>query len=270
MPSVGFQQPENLLSCESLFEQQNLPEVDSHRCKAWLGVATPFIAWLSLAIANVFVVKRVYILWGYSKRALVVLITTFSLVYITAFGATVKMVIILKQSIFYSPFEHSCILRFDVGADKNLKILVLPFVIPLFFDVFLFCAICWNALDRPRHPDTVLVFQLQRDGAIFFATVLSLRLFNVVVVAVANIYYLQLGSYFFWTMVTMLINRMLITISRRVGNTQMLDITPPRIIYSGGHVATPSLLTQLPLLHGNEDMFYSLDSLAITIERASC
>jgi len=178
-------------------------------CKTWLSMVT-FMCAITLAIANVFVVQRVYALWGRSRRILMVLTPIFTLVYISTIVSAAFAVIAMLPHVTYSPFVKTCII------DERPILFIAAYAVPICFDIFLFSLTCWNAFDRPRHMQTAIVKQLYRDGVVYFVALLSLRLFNILIVSLAPIAYVQFGVYFIWSMITALINRMLITISRTV------------------------------------------------------
>ncbi|KAF8585799.1 hypothetical protein K439DRAFT_1022874 [Ramaria rubella] len=190
--------------------------------EAWL-VISPLLGAASLAIANVFVVQRVYALWSRSKQMLKLTVTVFVLVYIATLVLTVLAIVELRPLISYSPIIGTCVIS------QKPKMFIGAFSVPLFFDIFLFMLTCWNAFDRPRHMHTAIVKQLYFDGVVYFIVLSSLRLFNICVVAAAPLAYMQLGVYFIWAMITATINRMLITVSTSFGDS--LDAQDMRLDY---------------------------------------
>ncbi|KAF8479465.1 hypothetical protein JB92DRAFT_1785700 [Gautieria morchelliformis] len=149
---------------------------------------TAFLTTVSLGIATVFVVQRVYALWGRSKQILAILIPAFATVYILAFFFAGLSTIRLIPHISYNPFVKTCI------ADERPTLLIAGFAAPVAFDIFLFVLTWLNALSRPRHMHTALVSQLHVDGAVFFVSLLTLRLFNIIVVAVAPVNKILISS----------------------------------------------------------------------------
>jgi len=176
-----------------------------------------FFCIMTLAIANVFVVQRVYALWAHSKRVLMIVCPVFVLVYVSTFISTAFAIVRLIPHIQYSPLLETCIL------DVTPRLFIASYAIPILFDIFLFALTCWNAFDRPRHMQTAIVKQLYLDGVVYFIALLTLRIFNIIVVAVAPIAYIQLGVYFIWSMIAAVINRMLITISTTLEESRETD-----------------------------------------------
>jgi len=185
-------------------------------CQTWLSMIS-FLCVVTLAVANVFVVHRVYALWGRNRRILKILVATFSIIYLAAVVATGFAAGAMFPHLSYSPVVRSCVL------DRAIRPLVIPYALPIVFDIFLFLLMCWNAFDRPRSMQTTIVKQLYLDGVVYFGVLLTLRIFNILVVAFANVAYVQLGVFFIWSMIPALINRMLITISSAVEDTRLYD-----------------------------------------------
>jgi len=172
-------------------------------CQTWLSISA-FIGITSLAIANVFVVQRVWALWGRNSTVLKVLVGSFITVYVATYTASAVVFVRLIPNLSYSPLLRTCI------VSEKPNTLILMYAIPLALDVFVFALTCWNAFDRPRHLQTAITKQLITDGVVYFVCLMTLRLFNILVIAVGDRSYTQLAVYFLWAMITAIINRMLI------------------------------------------------------------
>jgi len=181
-------------------------------CRNWISVASILLV-TSLCIANTFVVQRVYALWGSNKRVLLCSSMVFAIIYALTYVSSAISIVEARPHISYSPALRICTI------DDRPLFYILGFSLPILFDIFIFVLTCWNAFDRPRNMQTVLIKQLYVDGVVFFLASTSLRIFNIVVFIAAPIDYLQLGVFFIWAMITALINRMVITITVDVEET---------------------------------------------------
>jgi len=221
-------------------------------CKTWPLMAI-FLNATTLAITNVFVVLRVYALWGHNRKILMVLIGSFTVAYLCVFVAGIFGAIGLLPHLSYSIDLSTCTV--DVKPDLNM----VAYAAPLLFDVFLFILTCWNALDRPRHMQTPVVKQLYLDGAVYFIITLTLRLFNICVIAAADIAYVQLGNAFIWSMIPAVINRMLINISSTLEDPQSME--PLRQLVGRNQSETPF---EFSGLERSDSVAYRLQSLTDT------
>lgn len=235
-------------------------ELSTSFCRNWLSVAT-FLGVTTLGIANTFVVQRVYALWGSSTRILLCSSVVLAIIYAFTYIATAIALLETRPHISYSPVLRTCIL------DHRPRLYILAFAIPILFEIFIFVLTCWNAFDRPRNMQTVLIKQLYVDGVVFFLALTSLRLFNIVVFAAAPIAYVQLGVFFIWAMITALINRMVITITVNVEETYETET----ILY-GKKVPPPPfdlgrIIAQGAREHADEPASYDFADLAALSSR---
>ncbi|KAF8524860.1 hypothetical protein BU17DRAFT_63032 [Hysterangium stoloniferum] len=192
-------------------------------CRNWVTAST-FLGVTSLGIANTFVVHRVYALWGCSRRILIWSSVVLVVIYTFTYVATGFAIIEARPHISYSPTLRSCII------DSRPRLYILAFAIPLLFEIFIFVLTCWNAFDRPRNMQTVLIKQLYLDGVVFFLALTSGVPSPFVTQLQLTHIFLQLSEYLtssysrlrqshmsYWE--SSLINRMVITISVDVEET---------------------------------------------------
>lgn len=172
-------------------------------CQTWLSISA-FTGVTSLAIANVFIVQRVWALWGRNCTVLKTLVIAFIVIYLVTYTASAVAFHEIIPHLQYSAPFRTCIVT------EKPRVLIVMYAVPLALDVFIFALTCWNAFDRPRHMQTAISKQLITDGVVYFVCIMTLRLFNIIIVATADVSLSQLGLYFLWAMITVLINRMLI------------------------------------------------------------
>ncbi|KAF8486498.1 hypothetical protein JB92DRAFT_3024659 [Gautieria morchelliformis] len=179
-------------------------------CRGWWSMIT-IVTIISLAVNNAFVAQRVYVLWGHSRRVLLTVVTTFIVVYACVVAAAIINIVLLGDTM-YSTILGTC------AMTQRPTLFIAAFAVPIVFDIILFLLTLVNVLDRPRRMHTRLVKQLYTDGAVYFVITLSLRLFNMLIISKANVAYVLLGVFFLPSTVTVVINRMLITITSRAKN----------------------------------------------------
>ncbi|KAF8585802.1 hypothetical protein K439DRAFT_1615684 [Ramaria rubella] len=169
----------------------------------------------------VFVVQRVWALWARDNTIKYVLLGAFFVVYLSTYTTMGVAVSLIIPFIELSPTIGTCILL------SKPKALITISTLQITLDLLIFALTCWNAFARPRDLQAVIAKQLLADGAFYFAALLGewwdkeanfaayidvvLRLFNIFLIAVADVAYTQLGVYFIWAMITVLINRLLVT-----------------------------------------------------------
>jgi len=139
------------------------------------------------------------------------------------------------------------------------------FALPIGLDVFLLILTLWNALDRPRRTQTTLMKQLYLDGIIYFCITTSLRMLNVVVIAKASIAYTQLSLYFFWAMIGLVLNRMLLVAGQAAYEVQVDDTIYGRVT-PVGQQASPFLFQ---INKENEDQVYPYSFVELTDRSSS-
>ncbi|KIJ50718.1 hypothetical protein M422DRAFT_65705 [Sphaerobolus stellatus SS14] len=200
--------------------------LSTESCRDWVGSAT-FLSVAGLAIANVFVVQRVWALWGGQKKILLICSAMLIATYIGTFIAISFAVKMVLPEVSYNPVIKSCVIS------QRPRLYIVGFTIPLAFEGFLFILICWHsAQQRPGYLHTKLVKQLYLDGFVYFFALTALRIFNIIVMSVAPLQYVLLGDFFIWSMITTLINRMLITITS--------DVEMPPESLSTSHTPDPN------------------------------
>ncbi|KAF8518898.1 hypothetical protein JB92DRAFT_2828603 [Gautieria morchelliformis] len=151
-------------------------------CKGWVSMVV-MVNIAALATNNIFVVYRVYALWGHSRRILIMLASAFTIVYGCVFTVGIA------GDVTYSAILSMCVLT------QRPKLTIVAYAFPILFDIYLFALTIINALDRPRDMQTTLVNQLYRDGAVYFVITLALRLFNIVIISTAHLAYTLLGVF---------------------------------------------------------------------------
>ncbi|KAF8524858.1 hypothetical protein BU17DRAFT_84389 [Hysterangium stoloniferum] len=155
----------------------------------------------SVAILNVFIARRVCALWAHNSTVRKLLIASFIATYASVAVASIQ----LYRDVTYSPLFRTCIVT------EKPYIFIATYAIPILLDALIFLLTCYNACDRPRHMEAMLVKQLITDGIIYFVSLSCLRILNIIIIAAAGIPYTQLAIHFIWSMIVTLVNRMLLT-----------------------------------------------------------
>ncbi|KIJ50711.1 hypothetical protein M422DRAFT_777044 [Sphaerobolus stellatus SS14] len=127
------------------------------------------------------------------------MVASFIVIYSTTFIAVAFTFVHVTPKIAYS-----AVLR----TTEKPRLLMVVYSVPIALDLLIFVLTFYNAFDRPRHMDSALITQLVTDGIVYFVLLLTLRIFNIIIFAAADEFS---ASNFIWAMITMLVNRMLIT-----------------------------------------------------------
>ncbi|KIJ50716.1 hypothetical protein M422DRAFT_27271 [Sphaerobolus stellatus SS14] len=173
-------------------------------CRTWLPVVS-VLGITSLGICNYFVARRVWALWARNHIVERLMIASFIVIYSTTFIAVAFAFVHVNPKITYSAVLRTCV------TTEKPRLLMVVYSVPIALDLLIFVLTFYNAFDRPRHMDSALIMQLVTDGIVYFVLLLTLRIFNIIIFATADVAYTQLGIHFIWAMITMLVNRMLIT-----------------------------------------------------------
>lgn len=136
-----------------------------------------------------FVFHRIYAIWGYNKRLLQFLIPPYVCVYATAVALSIHTILhdFLHLTSYLGPPFNEC--AFETRPIQ----LVVVWSLLVILDVYLVVLAGWNILERPRETNTVIVRQLFNDGLGYFAISLTLRIFNIIVIAKLNLAYATLS-----------------------------------------------------------------------------
>lgn len=189
-------------------------------CRVWIGLVQ-FLFPVTSAITNVFVVIRVFALWDYNRLVLFLLLSTFISIYVTVIGVGILGALRLAPHLTYQPILNTCI------ADTRPILNIVTFSMPLIFDILVFAVMVANAFSRPRTRHPAIVRQLFKDGAFYFIMTFVFRLFNILLISVAPISYVQLGIFINWAIIPTLLHRMLVSIGKKTRDAEVVDSNKP-------------------------------------------
>jgi len=160
----------------------------------------------STLTANVLAFLRVVVLWDKSPRIVLGLSIILTLCTLSTIGSLTATVVILKPTIKYNSLVQACTLT------KTGPSVIASFVALTFFELTVLVLTAYNALSRPRDSRNPLLRSLYRDGMLCFAAITVFRLTNLISVSVAQPGIASIPLYFSWAMVTLAINRLLISL----------------------------------------------------------
>jgi len=178
-------------------------------CQYWIG-AHAVLSVLSISMSNALVLLRVTTLWDQRRAVIRVL---FTILFASTCASLIFLVISLSSIIPKIAYFES--LQFcGVSPEANTHYLSISWAIPLIFDVMAIIMTVLNALDRPRDMDTKMGQVLSEDGLFYFLGLALLRLFNILVVAIAPASLVFSGAYLIWALVTTLMGRFLLRLRK--------------------------------------------------------
>ncbi|KIJ40908.1 hypothetical protein M422DRAFT_256092 [Sphaerobolus stellatus SS14] len=179
------------------------------------------IAVAALQQPAAFVFHRVYTIWNKRQFILIILVTSYACTYI---GTVVLSIIAVVR--FIIP-DVSLDIQVACAAHGRSPFLVGAYSLPVILDLILLILTCWNALDRPivTEHSTVMI-GLVRDGIVYFAISLSLRLFNIVVFTRLGPEYINLSWPALWAIITAVVNRMILFGTNELREVQQQGFDP--------------------------------------------
>jgi len=178
-------------------------------CRGWLVVHALFGV-VSICVSNILVLFRVAALWNNQKSVVFWLFVSLLVSTGLSFISGVVGVVIWLPHITYQPEIQTC--GFLPNTPNHF--FTPTWGIPLIFDFHILYIVVLNALERPRGEDTVLARILVKDGLLYFALLTTLRLYNVLTVAIAPIGLVFSGAYISWAVITVTMSRLMLRIRR--------------------------------------------------------
>ncbi|KIJ57121.1 hypothetical protein M422DRAFT_773805 [Sphaerobolus stellatus SS14] len=179
--------------------------------------ASKWSKWKALFLLNRYFVLPCFVWMGYQlsglssasytalrRSILIALVTLYISIYVTT-------IVLCTLDIVDSLAPHTS-LQFRICAlGDRLPLIAVAYSLPLILDVILLILTCWNALERPINiKQTTLTQELMRDGIVYFAISISLRVFNVIVFSKIAIVYTNLAWPALWAILTAVVSRMII------------------------------------------------------------
>jgi len=175
-------------------------------CKAYVIFISLF-AFVSMAMANLLILFRVYTLYDHRRQVMVLMVFGFCVSYAAILGFGVVVI----QGLFHNISADEKLLRTCIVAEKPIA-LVGVWASMVGFDIYAFTLTFWNAAERPRHVQIELISILKRDGITFFFALFCMRLLNLIISIVAGPDLMFLGVYFVQAIVSLTLSRLLLQV----------------------------------------------------------
>ncbi|KAL1754087.1 hypothetical protein FB107DRAFT_276116 [Schizophyllum commune] len=175
-------------------------------CKIYMDVATYFGV-ITMAISDFLVLLRLWVLWDRNRRLVACSLVGYIVTQLANIACCTFSVVTMTPALVYSSDLRMCIFAKDV----HISSLWMP---GLIFDVSIFLATVWNALQRPMSANSSMVKALYRDGFVYFLVLTSLRVANLVLALVAPVSLKFVGVFFIWCASTVTTSRFIFSIRR--------------------------------------------------------
>jgi len=186
-------------------------------CKWSFGLTT-VLGIMTIGISNFLILLRIWVLWDRNRR---LIFLTGSLFILTQIAGLTMAGVILSEMLNYVIYEqafHACIIYQKPSI--NIGCLWAP---GLAFEVMIFAAVWWNALDRPRSSNSKLSRAVYRDGFLFFSVLFVLRLTNMILGTVAPVSLILLGVLFIWSATNVTLSRLILTLRQVTVDAEEVD-----------------------------------------------
>lgn len=173
-------------------------------CKVWI-IFTGASSILTMALANLVLILRVYALWDHRRNVLLALSIgyTLSVAGTVAFGI-VSIFSILDTLIYDKFIFHMCLIQKSPGMWIGI------WGIQIAFDIYIAALTFLNSAHRPQPLSVKLITDLQRDGGMFFFALALLRAVNLILSVLKKPSYMVIGFFFIWAMVIVVVCRLLL------------------------------------------------------------
>lgn len=162
---------------------------------------------VAIGCANGFMTLRHYALWDRRRWAKIALFSIFGITYGAIAVLAVFTLVELCQTTYYDTTYRVCLVH------KKPWMIIGVWAAMSIFDVVTLLLAVSNALDQPYRETVEVLERFRRDGAIFFVTLLVLRLTNFICALVLPHYDLVITLYFVWAMVTVITCRLMLRVA---------------------------------------------------------
>lgn len=191
------------------------PLLSDKICKASL-IPVVSSAIICTAVSHLMITLRVDALWDYNKTITYTMLGGFAVTYTLVVAFFIVAMVDLYDAIFFFPPINSCLVAWSPRLANGIWIAMVA------FDVFVFGLVLVNAVNRPYRETSEVVSNLNKDGIIFFTTILVIRGFNM-------IYSLKTGSsdtftvvYLMWAIFAIATCRLILRIEATKGESPYL------------------------------------------------
>jgi len=175
-------------------------------CKVWYSIAV-VVGMLSIATSNFLILLRLWVLWDRSPRLMLGTLTFFVVTQLVSLSFVGYVVYDMLPTLFFDPILHVCMPM----SKPNFVMLWSPGIV---FELVVFLAAVWNALDRPRSRDVRMTKIMYRDGSLYFLGLFALRLLNLLLCVIAPAPLTFLGVFFIWSISNITLARLILNLRR--------------------------------------------------------
>ncbi|KAF7351580.1 hypothetical protein MSAN_01590500 [Mycena sanguinolenta] len=176
-----------------------------------------YAGWISICISNFLVLLRIWTTLPRGHRLVVWSLWFYVAMQLVGLGVTTWVIRNFIPVLYFDSAVGFC----SFSTKPSVAWLWMP---GLIFEVTVFVAVCWNALDRPRALGTDsndhITRMLFRDGLTYFVILFVLRISNTVIAFVAPLSLIFVAVYFIWAATTVTTSRLIINARRAVGETK--------------------------------------------------
>ncbi|EIW77726.1 hypothetical protein CONPUDRAFT_167798 [Coniophora puteana RWD-64-598 SS2] len=217
-------------------------------CKQW-GISAFAFGVSSIAISDFMVLLRLWVIWDRRLKLVVWTLFLFILaevITVIVFGFLTGHI---TASTSYNLSLHVC----QVSTELHLSKLWAPGVAS---QIMVFVTALWNAYDKPRAHNVNLGEVLCRDGTLYFAALVSLRVVNLVLATSTPVSLQFLGLFFVWCATTVTVSRLVLNlraVSADYNNSECDDDESEE-------------LTSLPSLHLHDSLRHSITADMLTTD----
>jgi len=182
------------------------PHLSLSFCKVWYAIAVA-IGMLSIATSNFLILLRLWVLWDRSPRLALGTLTFFIVTQLVALSFAGYVIYDMLPTLAFDPISHVCM---PMSKPK----FVMLWSPGLAFELMVFSAAVWNALDRPRSRNAQMAKIMYRDGSLYFFCLFALRLVNLLLCALAPVSLTFLGVFFIWSISNITLARLILNLRR--------------------------------------------------------
>ncbi|KAK0497838.1 hypothetical protein EDD18DRAFT_1159662 [Armillaria luteobubalina] len=186
----------------------------SRSCVIWYDISM-YLGQISVTISNFLVLLHLWNLWERPPLFICCTLALFTLTTIASIVCTTFVVLATSHDVYYDQALRTCALR----ARDRMPLLWAPCMA---FEIVAFSTMVYNALSRPRSLHTDVGRILYRDGVAYF--LVTLRLMNLLLAALAPVSLVLLGVFFIWSSTTVTVTRLILNLREsRIRTAKLQD-----------------------------------------------
>ncbi|KAL0567700.1 hypothetical protein V5O48_014296 [Marasmius crinis-equi] len=200
-------------------------------CKGLIGTSI-FLELVTIGSADFLVLLHLRNLWEHNELLMYSTKALYYLMQLAEFLCVFVISFDMLGKVSYSSELQSCVLQ----SRSNMVLLWAPGLVgKVVFEAAICVLVVWTSLSKPR--DTTRLAVVYRAGLISPLIILTLRIINMIIAAVAPLSLIFLGVFFPWAATTTTVTRMILR-SRRLS---VINTTKRGVL---GHVSSDNMITQ--------------------------